>query len=82
MTQIEKDKIKEKADTLSNKDLMEWYQNSIFGCLGGISETMLDNGMAIEDVIAIERAERYISEEADFLYELCRERGIEPWEEW
>lgn len=68
------------ADELSDKDLEDAYYDAVYDCLGSKTEKMYELGYDPIDIAEQEKCEKYLSEKADVLEELCMERGIKLWE--
>lgn len=68
------------ADKLSDKDLEDAYYDAVYGCLGSKTEKMYELGYDPIDIAEQEKCEKYLSEQADVLEELCERRGIKLWE--
>jgi hypothetical protein len=68
------------ADKLSDKDLEDAYYDAVYDCLGSKTEKMYELGYDPIDIAEQEKCEKYLSEKADVLEELCERRGIKLWE--
>lgn len=68
------------ADKLSDKDLEDAYYDAVYNCLGSKTEKMYELGYDPIDIAEQEKCEKYLSEKADVLEELCERRGIKLWE--
>ncbi len=68
------------ADKLSDKDLEDAYYDAVYDCLGSKTEKMDELGYDPIDIAEQEKCEKYLSEKADVLEELCERRGIKLWE--
>lgn len=68
------------ADELSDKDLEDAYYDAVYDCLGSKIEKMYELGYDPIDIAEQEKCEKYLSEKADVLEELCERRGIKLWE--
>ncbi len=68
------------AGELSDKDLEKMYYNAVYDCLGSVAEEMYERGYDPIDIAEQEKYEKYLSEKADVLEELCERRGIKLWE--
>ncbi|MFQ9785832.1 MAG: hypothetical protein ACLRYF_04295 [Mediterraneibacter faecis] len=68
------------ANELSDKDLEDAYYDAVYDCLGSKTEKMYDLGYDPIDIAEQEKCEKYLSEKADVLEELCERRGIKLWE--
>jgi hypothetical protein len=68
------------ADKLSDKDLEDAYYDAVYDCLGSETEEMYELGYDPIDIAEQEKCEKYLSEKADVLEELCERRGIKLWE--
>lgn len=80
MKKREEDEIRGRAATMSDKELSEAYYNAVDSTLGSTSEIMEEYGYDIRDIKETRQYERYLSEKASLLEELCRERDIPLWE--
>jgi hypothetical protein len=68
------------ANELSDKDLEDAYYDAVYDCLGSKTEKMYELGYDPIDIAEQEKCEKYLSEKADVLEELCERRGIKLWE--
>lgn len=68
------------ADELSDKDLEDAYYDAVYDCLGSETEEMYERGYDLIDIAEQEKCEKYLSEKANLLEELCERRGIKLWE--
>lgn len=68
------------ADKLSDKDLEDAYYDAVYDYLGSETEEMYELGYDPIDIAEQEKCEKYLSEKADVLEELCERRGIKLWE--
>lgn len=80
MTRRERMKLTKWADELSDKDLEKMYYDAVYDCLGSEAEEMYERGYDLIDIAEQEKCEKYLSEKADVLEELCERRGIKLWE--
>ena len=81
MKKREEDKIRDRAATMSDKELSEEYYHTVYSTLGSSSERMKECGYDARDIKEARQYERYLSEKASLLEELCREREIPLWED-
>ena len=56
------------------------YYDAVYNSLGSLAEDMYELGYDIRDIEEREKHERYLSDKADILGVLCKERGIKLWE--
>lgn len=82
MNKRELAKLKKWTDTLTDEELKKEYYDAVFDTLGSQSEEMYERGYDIADIREREKYERWLSRQSDMLEEICRERGIELWEEY
>lgn len=75
-------KLKKWTDTLTDEQLKEEYYDAMFKTLGSQAEEMYERGYDITDIREREKYERWLSRQSDMLEDICRERGIELWEEY
>lgn len=68
------------AGKLPDKDLEDAYYDAVYDCLGSETEEIYERGYDFVDIAEQERYEKYLSEKADVLEELCERRGIKLWE--
>lgn len=68
------------AGELPDKELEDAYYDAVCDCLGSETEEMYEQGYDSVDIAEQERYEKYLSEKADVLEELCERRGIKLWE--
>lgn len=80
MKKCEKDEIRDKAATMSDKELSEEYYNTVYSTLGSNSERMEECGYDARDIKEARQYERYLSEKASLLEEICNERNISLWD--
>lgn len=80
MTRRERIQLTKWADELSDKDLENTYYDAVYDCLGSKTEKMYELGYDPIDIAEQERYEKYLSEKANVLEELCERRGIKLWE--
>lgn len=73
------EKIEEQHNS-ENKDLEDAYYDAVYDCLGSKTEKMYELGYDPIDIAEQEKCEKYLSEKADVLEELCERRGIKLWE--
>lgn len=80
-------KLKEKnslikwANTLSDKELKDEYYEAVYDSLGSQTDEMYELGYDMRDIEEQEGYEKYLCEKADFLENICVERGIVLWDE-
>lgn len=67
------------ANELSDKDLESVYYEAVYDCLRSETEEMYERGYDSIDIAEQEKCEKYLSEKADVLEELCEGRGIKLW---
>ena len=79
MTRAEKRSIIEYANALTNEQLEGAYYDAVFDSLGSQVEEMYERGYDMADIREREQHEKYLSQKADILAELCEKRGIELW---
>lgn len=82
MNKREYAKLKKWADTLTDEELKEEYYKITFQTLGSQAEEMYERGYDIADIQEREKHERWLSRQSDMLEDLCRQRGIQLWEEY
>ena len=82
MNKREYAKLKKWADTLTDEELKEVYYKITFQTLGSQAEEMYERGYDIADIQEREKHERWLSRQSDMLEDLCRQRGIQLWEEY
>lgn len=80
MTRRERIQLTKWADELSDKDLEDAYYDAVYDCLGSKTEKMYELGYDFVDIAEQERYEKYLSEKANVLEEVCERRGIKLWE--
>lgn len=79
MTRRERIQLTKWAGELPDKDLEKMYYDAVYDCLGSETEEMYERGYEPIDIAEQEKCEKYLSEKADVLEELCERRGIELW---
>lgn len=67
------------ANELSDKDLEGAYYEAVYDCLRSETEEMYERGYDSIDIAEQEKCEKYLSEKANVLEELCKGRGIKLW---
>lgn len=72
----EKNAIIKQAETLSDEELEKECYDSIYDSLGSITEDMYEMGYDMVDIVEQEKYEKYKSERAGILMNLCEKRGI------
>ena len=82
MNKRELAKLKKRTDTLTDEQLKEEYCNAMFKTLGSQAEEMYERGYDEADIREREKYERWLSRQSDMLEDICRERGVELWEEY
>ena len=82
MNKREYAKLKKWTDTLTNEQLKEEYYDAMFKTLGSQAEEMYERGYDEADIRERENYEKWLSRQSDMLEDICRERGIELWEEY
>ena len=82
MNKLEKNKIIEWANTLTNEELEKEYYDGVFDCLGSEAELMYERGWDEGDIREREKYEKWLGQKSDILEQLCIERGIKLWEDW
>lgn len=82
MNKREYAKLKKWADTLTDEELKEEYYKITFQTLGSLAEEMYERGYDIADIQEREKHERWLSRQSDMLEDLCRQRGVQLWEEY
>lgn len=80
MKRREKIQLTKWAGELSDKELEDAYYDAVYDCLGSKMGKMYELGYDPIDITEQERYEKYLSEKADVLEELCERRGIKLWE--
>lgn len=80
MKRREKIQLTKWAGELSDKELEDAYYDAVYDCLGSKMGKMYELGYDPIDIAEQERYEKYLSEKADVLEELCERRGIKLWE--
>lgn len=75
-------KLKKQTDTLTDEELKTEYYDITFQTLGSQAEEMYERGYDIADIREREKHERWLSRQSDMSEELCRQRGIQLWEEY
>ena len=73
-------KLTKLAGELSDKELEDAYYDAVYDCLGSKAEEMYERGYDPIDIAEQEKYEKYLSEKANVLEELCERRGIKLWE--
>lgn len=81
MTKIEKKKIQDYVNTLTDEQLKNEYYNSVYDSLGSNAERMFELGYDIQDIMEEEKRKEYASQRADILENECCKRNIELWNE-
>ena len=81
MTQSERNKIIQWANTLTNDELEKEYYDGVFDCLGSDAELMYEQGWDMVDILEQEKLEKYQIEKSHILEQLCEERGIKLWQD-
>ena len=76
----EKDALRKWANNLTDDELENAYYDASFDSLGSLVESMYELGWDMVDIREREKYEKYLVEKANFLGELCEERGIKVWE--
>lgn len=74
-----KNTVDQMGDELSDKDLEDAYYDAVYDCLGSKTEKMYELGYDPIDIAEQEKCEKYLSEKANVLEELCERRGIKLW---
>ena len=64
---------------LSDEKLEEEYYTAVDNCLGSQVDRMVELGYDSIDIIEREKHEKYCSEYADMLGNLCENRNIKLW---
>lgn len=82
MNKREYTKLKKWTDTLTDEQLEKEYYDAMFKTLGSQAEEMYERGYDEADIREREKYERWLSRQSDMLEDICRERGIELWEEY
>lgn len=82
MNKRELAKLKKWTNTLTDEQLKKEYYDVTFQTLGSQAEEMHERGYDIADIREREKYERWLSRQSDMLEDICRERGIEMWEEY
>lgn len=80
MTKKEKDNLIQYAKNLSDSELVDKYYDSVYDCLGSLSEQMYELGYDIRDIKDAEELEEYSCYKADILESECFIRGISLWQ--
>jgi hypothetical protein len=79
MTQSERNKIIEWANTLTNEELEKEYYDAVYDTLGSEAEEMYERGWDMVDIIEREKYEKWLCQKSRLLEKLCEERGIKLW---
>lgn len=82
MNKREYAKLKKWTDTLTDEELKKEYYDAVYQTLGSEVEEMYERGYDVADIREREQYERWLKRQSDMLEEICRERGIELWEEY
>lgn len=77
----EKNNLVKWANTLSDKKLKDEYYDAVYDSLGSQTDKMYELGYDMRDIEEQEEYENYLREKADFLENICVERGIGLWNE-
>lgn len=72
----EKNALIKHAETLSDEELEKECYDSIYDSLGSVCEDMYEMGYDMVDIEEQEKYEKYKSEKAGILIDLCEKRGI------
>ena len=67
------------ANQLSDQELEEAYYEAVLGSLGSEAEEMYERGYDLQDIREQEQYEKYKTEKADLLENVCIKRGIKLW---
>lgn len=81
MTRTEKNRAIKWARGLSDEELEKQYYDVVFSCLGSEAEEMYERGWDITDVLEREKYERDLLVLSHILECVCKERGIQLWED-
>lgn len=81
MKKREKDEIRDRAATMSDKELSEEYYNTVYSTLGSSSERMEECGYDARDIKEARQYERYLSEKASLLEESLSLDRVPLWED-
>lgn len=81
MKKSERNNIIKWSKSVTDEELEKEYYNAVFNSLGSQCEEMYDLGYDLRDIREREQYEKYLSQRADLLANLCLERGIKLWEE-
>ena len=81
MTKTERNAIIKHAETLTNEELEKEYYDTVYDSLGSQTEDMYELGYDMRDIEERASYEKYLSQKADILASLCKERGIKLWED-
>lgn len=80
MTKQEKKAIIDEAAKMTDAELESEYYDTVFDSLGSLAEEMYERGYDMADIREREAYEKFISQKADLLEQLCMERGISLWQ--
>ena len=82
MNKREYAKLKKWTNTLTDEELKKEYYDALYDSLGSQTEEMYERGYDIVDILEREKYERWLSRRSNMLEAICRERGINLWEEY
>lgn len=80
MTKKERQKIIDRADTLTDEQLEQEYYRLAYETLGTQVDEMYELGYDLADIAEREEYEKSINEECSIFEALCLGRGIKLWE--
>ena len=79
--EIRKKQLVKWVNILSDKELKDKYYATVYDSLGSQTDEMYELGYDMRDIKEREWYEKYLCEKADFLENICVERGIGLWNE-
>lgn len=76
MKEIEKVRIVDECNKLTDKELEYTYYDILYSSLGSQVEIMYELGYDKADILEREKYERYLLEKCDIIGKQCEKRGI------